>query len=110
MWCWLPFDCDGIAPAHNAPNQHDTHDAGFADDFASVVTTKHRREQTLAMVFNLRAGIAQPRDLHLSCLVNPQDSSFGELKQIEPECRDVLIKLARPDSEALRRKVVKSSA
>ena len=53
MWCWLQFDGDGIAAAHIAPDQHDTHDASLPDELATVIATKHRREKTFAMVVNL---------------------------------------------------------
>lgn len=106
MGCRLPFDRDRIAGADASPDHHDAHDSGLSDEVAAVIASKHCREKTFAMVVDLRAGIAQPRDLHLGRLANPQETSFGETKQIETDRRDVLPQLARCHLEALRREFV----
>lgn|GEM_PF-2222993 len=93
---------DLISGLNQATLKNNAHDACFANERAVFGAPQHRHEQTRLKVFDLRAWIAKPCDLHNGVGANSEFRTRSQRKEINATCCDVLSQLpwldAKPNS------------
>jgi hypothetical protein len=83
------FNHDGIARGNWTGFEHNTHDAGLADQLTIHRAAKNRGKQTWHERFDLRARIAQAGELHQGLAANSDHGTSREREEVKMAGCDV---------------------
>ena len=100
------FDGNSVAGNDDSALEHDRHDAGLPNEFAVRSSAEDGFEKSRLEVVDLRAGIAQPRDLKLDVRTELQNRSARERQKVDAAGGNVFAQVGRTNLETLIGKLV----
>ncbi len=99
MGHWRQFNPNLIAWFDLTARQHHAHNPSFANQIPSLVMLEHGVHQSCLQAVELRAGVAQTRNLEHRSFAKVHCCASGKSEQINPACGDVFAHLSRVNLE-----------